>query len=293
MRTVSRCPCCDANHVRVVASLNAHNRERFDQFDRRRYGGLLGSWLEEVEPVVVRCDRCGHCWYRHQPEPSQLAEMYASAIPLGRSKPVAAAPSGAMVGRMRRFARLVGTVGRRPRLLDFGSGTGRWSLAAAQAGFDVVAFEPNADRVAIDDPSIEQIFRWEDLEGRSFEAIQIEQVLEHVPDPHQVLRELRSLCRPGALIRISVPNVARDPDAGRLWETWPFNGQAPHVMAPYEHLHGYCARSLDALIARACLAPLPLHTELTTRPLDLLRRLLGPLLPPFSSTERFVTAAAR
>jgi SAM-dependent methyltransferase len=219
--------------------------------------------------------------------------MYAAAIPLGEDKPAATAPSGAMVDSMRRFARLVGTADRRPRLLDFGSGAGRWSLAAAQAGFDVVAFEPNAGRVAIDDPSIEQVYRWKDLGGRSFDAIQIEQVLEHLPDPHKVLRELRPMCRQGALIRISVPNVARDPDAGRLWETWPFNGHAPHVMAPYEHLHGYCTRSLDALIERTGLVPLPLHSELTTRPLDVLRRLLGPLLPPISSTERFVTAAAR
>jgi hypothetical protein len=70
------CPACDAHAASVVAELDDEKRERFIAYSNREYNGLLTGWLSEIEPVVLRCKKCGHCWYKEQPSDHQFSLIY-------------------------------------------------------------------------------------------------------------------------------------------------------------------------------------------------------------------------
>jgi SAM-dependent methyltransferase len=281
MRRVTRCPACDAGAGEPFLAAAAEQRERYLLFSHVKYAGLLDGWLDELELVILRCRFCGHHWYRDQPSLLHLSEMYAAGVPLAgglRDR----RPEPYMNRAMRRFRTVFDA--RSPILLDYGSGHGRWARAAAGAGFVVCAFDPSSERGREDSPPFELIHDRRQLLGRSFDAVNLEQVLEHVRDPFEVLRQIHVLCLPHAVVRVSVPNVLRCPEGRDLWQSWPFDGHRPHTMAPFEHLHGFTPASLAALARRAGFRWVPLWRAGTTYLPLFLRRVAGRAWPALGQT---------
>ena len=275
--------------MQIVTALNDEKRIRFQLFSDLKYGGLLTGWLPTVLPVVMQCDDCKHCWYREQPEPDQLASMYAAGRPLERTAKPVLEPSAAMVQKMTVLRSMLGRRLGRPSLLDYGSGSGRWARAAIQAGFEVTAFEPSVERSHSDDATFALVNDLALLRGQRFSAIQLEQVLEHVPDPLAVLVDLRAYCEPDVLMRVTVPNILRSPEGRAIWELWPFDGKTPHTLAPFEHLHGFTPSSLDCLLSRAGYCSADSLLEWRWQPTNRLRGLAGRCFPSMATTLRFVT----
>jgi hypothetical protein len=244
----------------------------------------MDGWLNTIPVIVLRCQGCGHCWYKHQPEPAQLDEMYASARPLKSALSVSLEPTAGMVSEMKRLLRVTGAIGAGATLLDYGSGYGRWARAAVQAGFKVTAFEPSAARSAQHVGSFELVHSLDVIRGRQFAALHLEQVLEHIPAPMSALAGARAFCDASTVVRVTVPNLLRNPDGARRWATWPFDGQSPHILAPFEHLHGFTPRSLRALIARAGFRSISLARLLRHRASLPFRRLLSIGVPVLGST---------
>jgi hypothetical protein len=289
MRLLDNCPACQHDTVKVVATLDAQKRARFLEFDQRKYGGLLQTWLDRVEPMVTGCPRCGHCWYRVQPSPEQLMQMYAAARPFSAASENPDA--GASARRLQEMTRLRAVVGReraKPTLLDYGSGHGRWTVAAAKAGFRVTAFEPSTERSESTQPGFELVHDLKALRGRRFDAIQLEQVLEHVSDPLQTLRGLRDLCSSTTVIRVTVPNLLRAQEGSEVWQRWPYDGSSPHILAPFEHLHAFTPRSLRLLVRLAGFRPLLGLRVWRYYPDQRLRRLLGAVSPSLDTTFQLI-----
>jgi SAM-dependent methyltransferase len=287
MPTQTRCPACGSSRFDTVVELDESRRARFLDYSRVKYGGLLDSMLDTVVPAIDRCADCGHCWYRHQPSPDQLSAMYAAGRPLIGGSVVQREPSAQMLAEMTRLRRLAKASGRADTLLDFGSGHGRWARAALQAGFRVTAFDPSDARSAEEGAPFELVHHLDALRGRRFSVIQLEQVLEHVPDPQATLAELLAFCENDTILRITVPNLLRAPEGANLWASWPFDGP-PHTMAPFEHLHGFTPRSLTLLLQRCGFREIGTATLLRHYPAIPARSLLGTILPSLGATLRLV-----
>jgi SAM-dependent methyltransferase len=248
VKLMNRCPACESeSYVRRVAIDNG-SRQRYLNFSEVKYGGLLDGWLTVLQPEIVACGECGHHWYLRQPSPEQLSLMYANGRRL-LSDPVSREPTSQMLSEMRRLAKL--TAKPQPRLLDFGSGFGRWARAAARVGFHVHAYEPSEARGAESVEEFTLVHDLSEIAGMRFDAINLEQVLEHVPEPLETLRIIRSFFTVGTVLRVSVPNILRPPEGASVWMDWPYDGKRVHAMAPFEHLHGFTPSSLQVLSRRA------------------------------------------
>jgi SAM-dependent methyltransferase len=276
------CPACDADAAKVVAELDHDKNERFIAFSNKKYSGLLAGWLREIKLVVMRCEQCGHCWYREQPSDHQLSQMYAAGIPLDSTVSISRDPSDRMLFEMRRLKSLVNL--RAPSYLDYGSGFGRWARAAVQVGFRVHAFEPSAKRGAEPDTPFALVHELDALGKMKFDVIQMEQVLEHVPDPAALLRDVRVFCHANTVLRVTVPNILRCEEGANVWNDWPFDGKRPHVMAPFEHLHGFTPRSLNELIKRSGYTTLPFFKLLSHYPLLSIRNVINRIYPAAGQT---------
>ncbi len=283
MRRVEGCPACGQADVRIAAAASADVLARFRAFSKIKYGGLLDNWLHDIELVILGCRACGHHWYRDQPDPEQLDAMYAAGRPLrGGTAAPSSEPSPEMAHEMHRLRGLLPVDN--ASLLDYGSGFGRWARAAAQAGFAVTAFEPCQARGREDGVPFTLVQDIAALHSQTFDVVNLEQVLEHVPDPFALLQDIRGYCYAGSLVRIAVPNILRCDEGEAIWREWPFDGCRAHVLAPFEHLHGFTPRSLRQVVARAGFVPVAAFRTLLRYPVASVRWRLGRWMPKLDQT---------
>lgn len=283
MRRVERCPACDGAQTRVAVRADASAMARYLAYSARKYGGLLDDWVNAEPLTILRCEVCGHHWYRDQPTAAQLSAMYAAGRRLRGVASPSREPTNTMLDEMHRLYQLVG--GGTPSLLDYGSGFGRWARAAVLAGFRVYAYEPSAERGGEIKAPFTLVHDLDALQGMAFDVIQMEQVLEHVPDPVMVLRGVREFCHARSLLRVTVPNIQRSDEGRNVWREWPFNGDRAHVMAPFEHLHGFTQKSLMQVLKRANFELMESSGLMRYYPLLLLRLNIGRWISVASVTQ--------
>jgi SAM-dependent methyltransferase len=103
---------------------------------------------------------------------------------------------------------------RRPRLLDVGAGLGVFPAAMREAGWDVIALEPDARTVAHlrDVAGVEalaaDLLTLEAAKMGSFNVVSFNKVLEHVEDPVALLQSAATFLAADGFIYLEVPDVA-------------------------------------------------------------------------------------
>jgi predicted SAM-dependent methyltransferase len=244
---VDSCPCCASRRLAWPYLKNEETVDAFRLLSHRKYGGYMDGWEQTLSLCVAMCSDCGHIWHHTHPDQDALFGMYAHGRRL-KGGVANVVPSMRMVSTMRGLRHYCNSSMEKPTLLDYGSGAGRWSVAAVRAGFRVTAYEPETTRQG-QIMDIEVLDSLQALEGRHYDVINLEQVLEHIPDPAASLKILKQFSHPSTVVRVSVPDVSRL--GSRLWDGFPFNGESMHILSPYEHLHGFRQSSLLALMKSA------------------------------------------
>jgi SAM-dependent methyltransferase len=112
------------------------------------------------------------------------------------------------------------------RILEVGSGCGALALRLRDAGFDMVPTDL--------DPPHEWIFRldldnpeWTDDTRGPFDMVVCVETLEHVENPRQVLRSIRSLLTVGDQLLVSTPNITHPHSRLKM-----FLRGAPYIFGP-------------------------------------------------------------
>lgn len=139
------------------------------------------------------------------------------------------------------------------KVLDFGMGWAKWAMMAQAFGCDVWGGELSATRIEFARAHGIRVLDWKDLARHRFDFINTEQVFEHLPQPVEMLRELRDALAPGGVIKISVPDGA-DIDA-RLqrmdWSAERESRQSLMPVAPLEHINCFRRSTLTRLAREA------------------------------------------
>ena len=240
------CPICSSSD-------RAHDRTLYD--DRYGYAGRFD---------LFACRACGHRWLDWQPDPGTLSNLYSECYPrrdqsVADLEPRRALSPFATWWRGDR-ASASAWIPRDVRVLDIGCGFGEALRYHRERGCEVsgVEADPNVARVAAAlglDVRI-GLFDATDYTPSSFDVVTMDQVIEHVTAPLEVLAGVRTVLKPGGSLVLSTPNagsvIARL--FGRRWINW---------HAPY-HLHFF---SRDSLARAADAAGLALETlETITSP---------------------------
>jgi len=115
-----------------------------------------------------------------------------------------------------REAAMLGVMGlhaeRRGRLVDVGCGNGRFLARMRDLGWEVLGVEPDpeAARVARERFGLTVIpstLEEAKLPEASVDAVTMNHVIEHVPDPIGLLAECRRILRPGGTVVVVTPNL--------------------------------------------------------------------------------------
>jgi SAM-dependent methyltransferase len=205
---------------------------------------------------IIACRPCG---FRHAvplPDPVELDGVYREEYySLEKPNFIAYAQEDqewaelAQTDRLAIFERLLPR--ERRRLLDIGCGPGWFLKTAKERGWQVRGIEPSRQAAAharsLGIDMVEGFFRAGSAPGLgAFDAVHLNNVLEHVPNPIEVLTLARDVLTPGGLLCVNVPN-----------DFTPFQRSAASALslpewwvAPPHHLNYFDFDSLAALYER-------------------------------------------
>ncbi len=158
-------------------------------------------------PVDVRrCRRCQALFRSPRPTQAAIKASYDRGFNYERWQHEEAGREAMWETRLRLIQR------QHPgkRLLDIGTGDGRFLETAARHGFSVDATELSDTGIqyaatrgfAVRKGQVTEI----DFGGRQYDVITVWHVLEHVPNPLEVIRCCRGLLAPGGVLVVAVPN---------------------------------------------------------------------------------------
>lgn len=225
VQQVKVCPLCGNEGVPVYQGL------------RDRLFGAPGIWS------LMQCPKCELVWLNPQPVTSDINKLYADyhthkLIDYSRKRLASLRKAVKAKILQDKFGYLVNAQGGllpnlswigplkeivggsvmylkasdRGRLLDVGCGNGRVLAQMRELGWEVMGVEPDSEAVRI----AKERFGLDVFQGtleeakfpdNSFDAITMNHVIEHVPDPIGLLAECRRVLKPGGKLVMVTPNI--------------------------------------------------------------------------------------
>ena len=130
--------------------------------------------------------------------------------------------------------------------LDYGMGWGKWARMAKAFGCESYGTELSAERISYAKSNGIKVIKWDEIPNHRFDFINTEQVFEHIPDPLETLRHLKTALKTGGILKISVP-TANDIER-RLkimdWKAPKGTRNSLNPVAPLEHINFFRRISL-------------------------------------------------
>lgn len=239
--SLAECPVCSSADVRLY----------LDDADESLDPASFGSSRARItHGRILRCNTCAFGFRRVRSHPDEMAEIYRK-MDIGVYESESA---GRRATAARHFRLLERFVKRGPgRLLDVGCASGRFLREARQHGWSVAGVEPSeflcdkaAETLGKDAELYCSILEHVDFEPKSFDAVTLWDVLEHVPDPLEFLATCARLLKPDGRLLVNVPDLD-SPEARILGRKWPL------LLA--EHLNYFNRASLQRCAGQAGLTP--------------------------------------
>jgi SAM-dependent methyltransferase len=208
-----------------------------------------GVYGRDVWPIV-QCRRCRLVYANPRLDAAALAHYYTfdNAFDAGFVQEWFIDNADLQQPTWRRLLRAMGRYRAPGRLLDVGCGAGTFLVEARRAGYDVSGQEVSPFFVdycrrehglAIFAGEIETI----GVEPASLDFATAFDVVEHHPDPHRLLREMRRLLKPGGLAAVSTHDIGNF-FARRYGARW------RHIN-PVGHLTYFTRQSLAEMLRRS------------------------------------------
>ena len=191
---------------------------------------------------LVRCKKCGLIYINPRIAGEQLKVSYAGDYSLGYI-----AKKASKRRRAKRIVKRIFKFKKQGKFLDIGCSAGFILEAAREKGFEVfgVDISPLALKFAREELNIFEIYlSLEDshFPDRFFDVITMYNLLEHIPDPVKLLKEVSRIAKEDSLIEIWTPDIGHR-RARRMGSQW--NNIFP------EHLYYFTLDTLKKALEKA------------------------------------------
>jgi len=245
------CPSCFASQPRPLFQLSPSQfiQPNYEPELQRRFG---------IEPGrkfgVVRCGRCSFVYAEHAPGPAFTALLYDSPDDEDSAAPEQheSLRPGFVGHQLKLASTLLEVIASefgdiRPTILDFGCGFGALVRALNGPTANCVGYETSGFMVRYMRTQGLPVVSTLSEAPRNLHGIILSDVLEHLPEPRSVLRDLRKLLVPKGLVCVNVPDFSES--RVRIIAKQLNHGQRPpQELNPWEHLNYFSAESLRHML---------------------------------------------
>lgn len=205
----------------------------------------FSNWGEVGTYAIVTCSQCGLGMTSPFPSSEELLRNNTDTYQVEQRIQIYRSRQPLFERRYRQYIERIKCYQDGGHLLDVGSNIGLFLKVARDEGFAVTGVELNRDCAAYGKEHFGLEIHSETLElinfpAESFEVVTLFDVLEHVPDLHLFLQEVRRVLKPGGLLVVQSPNL------GSLMATvtrsqWGW-------LTPPDHLYHFTPSTLERLL---------------------------------------------
>jgi 2-polyprenyl-3-methyl-5-hydroxy-6-metoxy-1,4-benzoquinol methylase len=208
------CPGCGQNHFEVLFESNMGNADLAEEAAETVYMIPGTKWGRHV-----KCRNCQLVYVNPIENVSTINEAYSQ-----RRSTDASTIRRIRLRNSQSQVRLIRQYKNGAHLLDIGCGEGFFLFSASRAGYAARGIELSQDAAEyarrefgldVEAKPFEEVRFPED----HFDVVTLWQVLEHVPHPSMILKEVHRILRPEGLLALSTPNIGGLPARilGRRW----------------------------------------------------------------------------
>tara|TARA_R110002094_G_scaffold165367_1_gene149234 strand:- start:455 stop:1369 length:915 start_codon:yes stop_codon:yes gene_type:complete len=255
-RERAACPCCGATAHTSVWNGRFSDPEVTDNIANFHYSSDTGAALGDQPFDLVQCNSCKMLYHRLVLTDAGIPIVYSewtNADQVARFEADHGRADEFAVGIFRtklilRINKLLAGRFQEPfRLLDFGCGDGETIAQAAMFGFEAAGIDVSRSRIETaginKSPIFPDLERFDRDGGGKVHAIILEQVLEHLMEPRDILVALGERLLPGGILYIAVPDCTGI--------TVPRDFAAFHRVQPVEHVNAFTPNTLATLVENA------------------------------------------
>lgn len=243
---------CGSSRKSILVSV-PYTDPRVWKFIETYYEGRVQRTdLVDVDYELAKCLECGFVWQANILSDEYMDILYHRWInPQHSISKKKHADVELYVQYSEELAGAIRYLKKRPfeiDILDFGMGWGYWCQMAKAFGCNSWGYEISPERIVFARSNgIEVIDNLDVLPSRKFDFINLEQVLEHVNKPRDLLVLLADSLRSNGLIHIGVPNgKSIEHEVGR--DDWEAKKDA---VQPLEHINCFTFESLTTMAESA------------------------------------------
>lgn len=172
--------------------------------------------------TIQSCIRCGLLLTLPRPCPEDLEKYYKSDNYISHTSRASNITDRLYIlarkFTLRQKLSLVSKYSAKGKLLDYGCGTGDFLLTAAKNTWQTWGVEPSTS-IAKKDKAQQIVSSLDEIPTSEFDAITLWHVLEHIPNPNEIIYQLRERISKHGTIFIAVPNY-KSFDGTYYRESW-------------------------------------------------------------------------
>jgi len=263
------CPSCFASQPRPLFQLSPSQfiQPSYEPELQQRFGIEADRKFD-----VVRCGRCSFVYAEHAPAPAFMALLYDSPDDEDCAAPEQhASLRPAWVGHQLTLASALleaiasefGDI--RPAILDFGCGFGALVRALNGPTAHCVGYETSGFMVRYMRTQGLSVVSTLSEAPRNLHGIILSDVLEHLPEPRSVLRDLRKLLVPRGLLCVNVPDFSES-RVRTIAKQLNHGQRPPRELNPWEHLNYFSPESLRRMLCDEGLNTIERQVDIGLRP---------------------------
>jgi 2-polyprenyl-3-methyl-5-hydroxy-6-metoxy-1,4-benzoquinol methylase len=206
-----KCPMCNYHSSNPVYKRSFNEEIMRNYMDINYFGHADLDFLRDIDFEIVKCTKCRGYYQKYVLDDAKSDELYNDWI----DPKLAQEWNKNNENENKRFyshilifaKNYLNRESSRIKVLDYGAGFGDSLLVANEMGFDTFAYEYSAERVqSLQDKGIKVI---DDKSEQSFDFIIVNNVLEHLTSPAELLRNVFNKMSKNALCFISVPDCTK------------------------------------------------------------------------------------
>ncbi len=251
----SVCPLCESAGCKILCEIPYGDRTMANFIEQFYQGRVAAEVLSTETYRVVACEQCDFIYQDPILNENGMQALYQDWIDNAQSLHKKQSAKSKLyrqyAGQVHTLTRLFDQRPGQVRVLDFGMGWGYWCRMAQAHGFDVTGYELSPQRSQHARAMGIQVVDKLPGTGAHFDYIHANQVLEHLPDPLQTLKDLCARLAPGGVVCIRVP------DGRGVADILARHGWSPQLDAvhPLEHINCFTRKTLTGMATRAGLTP--------------------------------------